>query len=102
VDQLAWVKLVDFPDVFPVDSFLALMMLLPDFGADFRESIEMEPSCHNMNPHSTYKLMNQLLGMKTWQDWQILLAKRVSMPLAVLGNQGLVCRLHQTLWLGGL
>lgn len=51
-DQLAWVKSVDFPDVFPVDSFLALMMPLPDFGADFKESIEMKPSRHKVNPRS--------------------------------------------------
>jgi hypothetical protein len=40
-DQLAWLKSVDFPDVFPVESFTTLMMPLPALGADFRESIEM-------------------------------------------------------------
>ena len=55
-DQLAWLKSVNFPDVFPVESFTTLIMLLPAFGADLREVIEMQPSRHNMNPRSTCKI----------------------------------------------
>jgi hypothetical protein len=58
-DQLAWLKSVDFPDVFPVESFTTLMMLVPVFGADFREFIEMQPSRHNVNPRSTCEINYQ-------------------------------------------
>ena len=55
-DQLAWLKSVDFPDVFPVESFTTLMMPLPVLGADFKESIEMQPSRHNVNARSTCEI----------------------------------------------
>ena len=55
-DQLAWLKSVDFPDVFPVKLFTTLIMPLPVFRTDIRESIEMQPSRHNVNPRSTCEI----------------------------------------------